>query len=199
LNYGGGTHTINLQLIDGDGNEDDALYYDSAKLYDNNESEKALPEFNEYEDYLDSGLMLETPAMDVDITQEQIEYPIKGKIDKDAALAENIEYVIVSSEQMEDHDKATYYIHVEDYEFEDMTHLRFGSREYEITFNIPEPDQEEGLKYYYLSVLYLKHEVEDIDDKRDLLPSRGTESDDPVIIDKAEEITEGLDSDREKA
>src|SRR5699024_12838994 len=51
----------------------------------------------------------------------------------------------------------------------------------------------------YLSVLSLKHEVEDIDDKRDLLPSRGTESDDPVIIDKAEEITEGLDSDREKA
>src|SRR5699024_12592430 len=59
--------------------------------------------------------------------------------------------------------------------------------------------QEEGPKYYYLSVLSLKHEVEDIDDKRDLLPSRGTESDDPVIIDKAEEITKGLDSDREKA
>lgn len=199
LNYGEGTHTINLQLIDGDGNEDDALYYDSAKLYVNNESEKELPEFNEYEDYLDSGIMLETPAMDVDITQEQIEYPIKGKIDKDAPLAENIEYVIVSIEQMEDHDKATYYIPVEDYEFEDMTHFRFGPGEYEVTFNIPEPEQEEGPKYYYLSVLSLKHEVEDIDDKRDLLPSRGTESDDPVIIDKAEEITEGLDSEREKA
>src|SRR5699024_9025290 len=152
LNYGGGTHTINLQLIDGDGNEDDALYYDSAKLYVNNESEKELPEFNEYEDYLDSGLMLETPAMDVDITQEKIEY------------------AIVTIEQMEDHDKATYYIPVEDYEFEDMTHFRFGPGEYEVTFNIPEPDQEEGPKYYYLSVLSLKHEVEDIDDKRDLLP-----------------------------
>src|SRR5699024_4571257 len=143
--------------------------------------------------------MLETPAMDVEITQEQIEYPIKGKIDKDALLAENIEYVIVSIEQMEDHDEATYYISMDAYEFEDMTHFRFGSGVYEVRYNIPHPEQEEGTKYYYLYLLSLKHEVEDIDDKRDLLPSRGTESDDTVIIDKAEEITEGLDSEREKA
>src|SRR5699024_11929901 len=39
----------------------------------------------------------------------------------------------------------------------------------------------------------------DIENKRDILPSRGTESDDPEIVEKAEEVTEGLQDDREKA
>src|SRR5699024_7063520 len=44
-----------------------------------------------------------------------------------------------------------------------------------------------------------KHEVKNIEDKRDILPSRGIQSDDPIIIKQAEKLTAGIEGEREKA
>lgn len=199
LNYGAGVHEITLQLEIDDDAEKEGMYYDSAFLYVDNESDEQMSEFTEYADYIDSGLILDEPSREVETELSDIEYPIKGRIDADAPLADDVNYIIVSIEHLEDYDESTYYIPVEDYEFEETAHFRFGPGEYEVTFHIPEPDQEEGPRFYYQSVLSVNHTLESIDDKRDILPSRGTESDDPEIIEKAEEITEGLDSEREKA
>src|SRR5699024_4423049 len=82
LNYGKGVHSIRLQLKDEEENED--LYYESANLYVDNQSDQELLEFNEYEDYVDSGVMLESPSQKTGMELNEVEYPIKGTIDEDA-------------------------------------------------------------------------------------------------------------------
>src|SRR5699024_9403723 len=143
--------------------------------------------------------LLDEPRREVETELSDIEYPVKGRIDADAPLADDVNYIIVSIEHLDEHDESTYYIPVEDYEFEETAHFRFGPGEYEVTFHIPEPEQEEGPRFYYQSVLSVNHTLKSIDDKRDILPSRGTESDDPEINEKAEDSTYGLDIEREKA
>lgn len=199
LNYGEGVHKLDLQLESDDEEDEDGTYYESATLYVDNESDKEFPEFTEYDDYTDSGLVLEEPGRTVDIEQESIEYPIKGEINPDAPLAEDISHVIIDVENVDEDEKATYFIPVEDNAFEGMSHFRFGPGEYEVTISIPDKEKAEGSKFYYTGVLSVNHTVKDIEDKRDTLPSRGAESDDPEIIEKAEDITEGLEDDREKA
>src|SRR5699024_7159299 len=120
-------------------------------------------------------------------------------INPDAPLAEDISHVIVDVENVDEDEKATYFIPVEDNAFEGMSHFRFGPGEYEVTVSIPDKEKAEGSKFYYTGVLSVNHTVKDIEDKRDTLPSRGTESDDPEIIEKAEDITKGVEDDREKA
>lgn len=196
LYYGQGTHSITLQI---EADDEENMYYDSAILYVNNESSRELPEFNQFTEYHDSGLILETPSETVDIDQNQVEYPVKGMIEKNASRAKDITHVIVTIEELEEHEKALYFIPVENYKFEGVTHFRFGPGEYEVTFNIPEEEQGKGSTFYYTAVLSVNHNVTNIEDKRDILPSRGTESDDPKIIEKAEEITDGIKDDRKKA
>src|SRR5699024_9235412 len=139
--------------------------------------------------YLESGMTLETPGWDIETEQDQIEYPIKGRIDKDAPLADTVSHVIVKVRHTNDRkDEATYFIPVKDYEFEGVTHFRFGPEEYE-----------KKNEFHFIPALSIKHEVSNIEDKRDILPSRGVESDHPIMIKKAGEITKGLKDDREKA
>src|SRR5699024_3569044 len=59
LNYGEGVHKLDLQLESDEEGDEDGTYYESATLYVDNESDKEFPEFTEYDDYTDSGLVLE--------------------------------------------------------------------------------------------------------------------------------------------
>lgn len=199
LNYGEGVHMLKVQLESDDEEDEDGTYYESATLYVDNESDKIFPEFTEYAEYTDSGLSLEKPGRKVDIEQEDIDYPIKGEIDPAAPLADSISHVIVDVENLDEEEKATYFFPVEDNAFEGMSHFRFGPGEYEITVSIPDKEKAKGSTFYYTGILSVNHTVKDIEDKRDSLPSRGTESDDPEIVEKAEEVTEGLQGDRAKA
>src|SRR5699024_8359798 len=96
-------------------------------------------------------------------------------------------------------DEATYFIPVKAYEFEGVTHFRFGPGEYEVTAYVPKEEQVKKNEFHFIPALSIKHEVSNIEDKRDILPSRGVESDHPIMIKKAGEITNGLKDDREKA
>lgn len=200
LYYGKGTHSIQLQLYSDDKEDKEGTFYDAALLYVNNDSNKEFPEITQYGSYLESGMTLETPGWDIETEQDQIEYPIKGKIDKDAAIADAVSHVIVKVRHTDDRkDEATYFIPVEDYEFEGVTHFRFGPGEYEVTVHVPKEEQEKKNEFHFIPALSIKHEVSNIEDKRDILPSRGVESEHPIIIEKAEEITKGIKDDREKA
>src|SRR5699024_6048811 len=122
----------------------------------------------------------------------------KGEIDPAAPLADSISHVIVEVENLDEEEKATYFITVEDNEFEGMSHFRFGPGEYEVTVSIPDQEKAEGSTFYYIGVLSVYHTVNDIEENRDIITFSGTESDDPEIVEKAEEVTEGLQDVREK-
>src|SRR5699024_1817985 len=68
-----------------------------------------------------------------------------------------------------------------------------------VTIHVPEEEQKDKSKLYYTAALAIKHQVNGIEDKRDLLPSRGVDSDNPLIIEEAERITDGLTTERDKA
>lgn len=200
LSFGEGTHSIQLKLITDDEDDKENTYYDSATFYVNNESARELPKINQHATYLDSGVILDKPGWDSEIEQDTIEYPVKGKIDKNSPRADEISHVIVELKHLDESEVATYFIPVENYEFDGITHFRFGPGEYEVKISIPSEDQGGiGSTFYFTSILSINHSVVNIEDQRDILPARGIESNDPKIIKKAEEITDGAKGEREKA
>lgn len=200
LYYGKGTHSIQLQLYSDDEEDREGTYYDAALLYVDNESDKIFPEITQYGNYIESGMTLEAPDWNIETEQNSIEYPIKGEIDKNAPLADSVTHVIVKVEHMDDHkDEATYFFPVEDNKFEGTAHFRFGPGEYEVSIHIPKEEQDRKNEFHFIPALSIKHEVNNIEDKRDILPSRGVESEDPIIVEKAKEITKGKKDEREKA
>lgn len=200
LYFGEGTHEILINLYTDDDDDRDGTYYNSALFYVHNDSNKMLPEITQYGPYIERGLLLDQPSWNMSIELDSIEYPVKGTINPDAPLADTVSHVIVEMQHSDDRkDKATYYFPVKDYSFEGLAHFRFGSGEYKVTIYVPEEEQKVKNEFHYTSALELNHEVKNIEDQRDLLPSRGVESDDPTIITQAEEITDGLTKEREKA
>jgi len=200
LYFGEGTHEILINLYTDDEEDRDGTYYNSALFYVHNASDKILPEITQYGPYIERGLMLDQPSWNMSTELDSIEYPVKGTINPDAPLADTVSHVIVEMQHSDDRkDKATYYFPVEDYSFEGIAHFRFGSGEYKVTIYVPDEEQEVKNEFHYTSALELSHEVKGIDDQRDLLPSRGVESDSPIIIEQAEDITDGLTKEREKA
>lgn len=200
LSYGEGTHEVLINLYTDDEDDQDGTYYNSALFYVHNDSNKVLSEITQYGPYIDRGLMLDQPSLNIETELDSIEYPVKGKINPDAPLADTVSHVIVEMQHADDRkDKATYYFPVEDYRFDGVAHFRFGSGEYKVTIYVPDEEQKVKSEFHFTSALEIKHEVKDIDDERDILPSRGVESDSPTIIEQAKEITDGLTKDREKA
>src|SRR5690625_7114982 len=65
--------------------------------------------------------------------------------------------------------------------------------------SVPDMDKEDQAKFYYQGVVKLNHKVVDIEDERALLPARGIESHDSLIRQKAEEITAGINNQRDQA
>src|SRR5699024_103403 len=200
LYFGEGTHEILINMYSDDESDRDGTYYHSALLYAHNESDKIFPEITQYGPFIERGLILDQPDWNMETELNSIEYPVKGSINPEAPLADTVSHVIVGIQHADDRKaKATYYFPVEDYTFEDVAHFRFGPGEYKVTIYVPNEEQKKKNEFHYTAALEIKHELSDIEDQRDILPSRGVESDSPTIIEQAEEITKGLTKDREKA
>ena len=195
LYFGEGIHEIRIQTY----NESDELYYEAASLYADNQTAAVFAEMEKYNSYIDRGVTLFEPAWQTVSTFNQQEYPVGGEIDPNAPGAAEINYIIVTVKHLGKNLEAGYLIPVKDYQFEGLAYFRFGPGEYEVTINVPDLEQHDQSMFYYKGIAKIKHRVEGIEDNRDLLPSRGIESDHPAIIEKAEEITAGLNGDREKA
>lgn len=200
LAFGEGTHEIIINLYTDDDNDKDGTFYNSATLYVYNESDNVLPEIKQYGAYIDRGITLDSPTWTTETELDAIEYPVSGLINPHAPLAHTVSHIIVEVQHKDSHkDKATYFFPVENNQFEGIAHFRFGAGEYKVTIHVPEEEQKDKSKLYYISALEIKHEVQGIEDKRDILPSRGVDSDSPTIIEQAEEITKGITKEREKA
>ncbi|SET54852.1 Transglutaminase-like superfamily protein [Oceanobacillus limi] len=195
LYFGKGNHLVRIQLY----NEEDGLYYDSAMFYARNQSESAFAEMEAYRTYTDRGITLQDPSWDTVNEWDELEYPIKGEIDPDTPGADEITHIIVMVNHVGEGEESGYLVPVENYQFEGNAYFRFGPGEYEVTVNVPSMEQHDQSMFYFESVVKVGHQVAHITDQRDLLPSRGIESDHPEIIQKAEEITAGIHGEREKA
>ncbi|RKL67883.1 transglutaminase [Salipaludibacillus neizhouensis] len=196
LYFGKGIHQIRVQTI-ADGEE---YYYDSATFYADNQSTTEMAKMEKFNQYINRGVTVYEPSWSEPALQEKLKYRVRGKIDSEVAGADDISHMIVTVNKLdEDKSVANYFVPVEDYIFDDDVYFRFGPGRYEVVINVPDLDQRNQSVFYYQGVMRTEHEVMNIEDKRDLLPSRGIESDHPKIIDKAKEVTAGLESDREKA
>ncbi|WP_160112597.1 transglutaminase domain-containing protein [Salicibibacter kimchii] len=193
LSFGEGIHTINVMVYV----EEEDIYYDAAYLLADAVSDEELVQVEAYEEYYDYGIEMVEPTNTDAYRHEGNAFRVAGDIDPDADGTDEITHMIVTTE-LED-ETANYYLPVDDYAFDDTVWFRFGEGEYDITVSVPEP-REEGADYFqFFGVAAFSQEVVGAEDLRSLLPSVGIESDHPRVEEVAEEATEGLSGEREKA
>lgn len=190
LFYGLGLHELEVLVPD---EERDNYYQVATKILVDNESDRVMKPIEFSKVYMERGVTLEVPSFGGEVSDG--EYTIKGTIDPAAEFAKETTHIYITSKKGED--EALDVIPVENFTFDDSFHLRFGPGTYEITVSVPEIKEENSSRFRYFG--FAKFEVESTaEDRRDLLPSRGVESDDPEIIKLAGEITQGLTSERDK-
>ncbi|MGD6993271.1 transglutaminase domain-containing protein [Sutcliffiella horikoshii] len=191
LFYGKGLHQLEVLVPDG---EREDYYQLASTLYIDNASERVMQPLEYYSAYKERGVTLESPQYGGDETEGT--YSVKGRIDPEAEFGLETTHIYVTTKKGDD--EALNVIPVENYEFNGSFYLRFGPGEYEVTLSVPEIKEENSdfFRYYGFAKFDVTASAED---RRDLLPSRGVQSDAPEIIKLAEELTAGMDSDREKA
>ncbi|MGD6779942.1 transglutaminase domain-containing protein [Sutcliffiella horikoshii] len=191
LFYGKGLHQLEILVPDG---EREDYYQLASTLYIDNASERIMQPLEYYSAYKERGVTLESPQYGGD--EAEGTYSVKGRIDPEAEFGPQTTHIYVTTKKGDD--EALDVIPVENYEFDGSFHLRFGPGEYEVTLSVPEIKEENSdfFRYYGFAKFDVTASAED---KRDLLPSRGVQSDAPEIIKLAEELTGGKNSDREKA
>lgn len=191
LFYGKGIHQLEVMVPD---KERENYYQLATTLYIDNDSERVMQPLEYFTAYKERGVTLESPKYGGDDAEGT--YSVKGRIDPEAEFGPETTHIFITTKKGED--EALDVIPVENYEFDGSFYLRFGPGEYEITLSVPEIKEENSNYFRYYG--FAKFEVTaSADDKRDLLPSRGVQSDAPEIIKLAEELTAGKDSTRDKA
>lgn len=191
LLYGKGVHELEVLVPD---EEREKYYQPATKILINNESDRTLSPIDFSSTYLERGVTLNYPQFG-GVESDGL-FTIKGSIDPKASFGPETTHIYVTTKKGED--EALDVIPVEDFSFDDSFYLRFGPGTYEVMLSVPEIKEENSDRFRYFG--FAKFEVESTsEDKRDLLPSRGVESDAPEIIELAGQLTNGLTTDREKA
>ncbi len=190
LFYGKGLHELEVLVPD---TKRDNYYQVATNILIDNESDRVMKPIEYSNVYVERGVTLDYPTFGGEVSNG--EYRIKGTIDPKAEFAKDTSHIYITSKKGED--EALDVIPVENFSFDDSFYLRFGPGTYEITVSVPEIKEENSNRFRYFG--FAKFEVESTgEDKRDLLPSRGIESDAPEIIQLAKEITKGIGTEREK-
>lgn len=195
LYFGDGYHFIQIQMF----NEEDELYYEAANFYVNNERPVVFAEVIQYSEYLSRGVSLDIPSWSQEAVLSDHEYRIVGEVDQTVPRSDEIDYIIATVNNIDEDLESTFLIPVENYQFDGLAFFRFGSGHYEVVISVPNTENQDQSKFYYQGIIKVNHQVTDIEDKRALLPARGIESEDPIIIQQAEDVIEGLDNERDKA
>ncbi|MFS0691066.1 transglutaminase domain-containing protein [Sporosarcina sp. 179-K 8C2 HS] len=192
LFYGKGVHELKVYVPD---KERDNYYQAGTTLYIDNESDLVTEPILYMTTYHERGVNLTYPTAGGEETN--LTYRIKGTIDKDAPFAKETTHLYITTKK--DGDKSLSVIPVDNYKFDDEFYLRFGPGTYDVIVSVPEIKEKNSSKFYYYDVAKFTVESTATEDLRNLLPSRGVQSDAPDIITIAKElITEDM-SDREKA
>lgn len=192
LLFGAGVHELQVMVPDDKRN---GYYLEGATLYIHNTSEKKKTPIEYTKLYQERGIRLTTPIAGGDVTD--LTYRIAGTIDSKAKYARETDHIIVQTEKGKE--KATYFIPVNEYRFDSNIWLRFGAGTYDITVYVPEITTQNKDYFRFYTVASFRIESTAAQDLRNLLPSRGIQSDHPVIKDLAREITAGAKSNEAKA
>lgn len=191
LFFGKGLHELEVLVPD---EERDNYYQVGTTILIENESDQVMKPIEYSDVYVERGVTLEYPIFGGEVSDGK--YTIKGTLDPKAEFAKDTTHIYITSKKGED--EALDVIPVENYSFDGTFHLRFGPGVYEIIVSVPEIKEENSDRFRYFG--FAKFEVDSTgEDKRDLLPSRGIESDAPEIIALANELTAGKSTQREKA
>lgn len=191
LLYGKGVHELEVLVPD---EEREKYYQPATKILINNESDRTMLPIDFSSTYLERGVTLQYPQFGG--VESDGHFNIKGTIDPKASFGPETTHIYVTTKKGED--EALDVIPVEDFSFDDSFYLRFGPGTYEVMLSVPEIKEENSDRFRYFG--FAKFEVKSTsEDQRDLLPSRGVESDAPEIKELAGQLTNGLTTDREKA
>ncbi|MDN4608774.1 transglutaminase domain-containing protein [Sporosarcina highlanderae] len=145
--------------------------------------------------YDSRGIHLEYPANGGDETN--LTYRIAGSINQDASLAKETTHLLVTTSKNDDY--AEYITTVDDNKFDEEFYLRFGPGKYFVTVSVPVTEETNRRIPVYSQVAQFLVDNVAAEDQRDLLPSRGVQSDAPEIITLTNQLIEDTMSDREKA
>ncbi len=129
-----------------------------------------------------------------------LELPTDDQVGKQFSFKGTVgaNYQAVLVKVVKDNNEVYYNYPVKNSQVEGKVYLRFGQGSYQVTFNLVKPNANPDLiKFEALAVIELENQT--IEDQRYLLPSWGIESDNPEIIQKAQEITKGIKGDYQKA
>ena len=192
LFFGEGLHE--LEVLVPDGERDNYYQLGTSILIDNRSNELKEPiEFSKM--YLERGVTLEYPTFGGEEADNT--YRIKGSLDPNVELAVETTHIYVTTKKGKD--EALDVIPVENFQFDDSFYLRFGPGTYEVTVSVPEIREENRDYFRYFGFAQFKVKSKTEKDERDLLPSRGIQSDDPKVVELANQLTSGKTNDREKA
>ncbi|MGF3104856.1 transglutaminase domain-containing protein [Rossellomorea sp. DUT-2] len=191
LFYGEGIHELEVLVPDADREN----YYQTATtLIIDNESDRVMSPIEFADKYRERGVTLESPQFGGEKSDGV--YSIKGSIDRKTELGPETTHIYITTKKGKD--EALDVIPVEDFTFDDSFYLRFGPGTYEVTLSVPEIKEENSDYFRFFG--FAKFEVESTgEDKRDLLPSRGVQSDAQEIKEQSQTVTAGKTSDRDKA
>jgi hypothetical protein len=192
LLYGEGVHQIEVLLPD----ENRTNYFLSgAKFYVHNKTRDSHSPIQYSVMYEQRGIHLTTPIAGGG--QGEYFYHVKGYLDPHAEQAKETTHLIVQTKK--DELMATYFVPIQHFSFSSKIPLRFGSGDYDVIVYVPEITKQQ--RDYFRFFMVAKFQVSSFakEDKRDLLPSRGIEPNNPKIRHLAQKITSGANSDYERS
>lgn len=192
LFYGEGLHELEVLVPDENRNN----YYQTAtKILIDNESNREMKPIEYHDTYIKRGVTLDYPIYGGE--QADQTFRISGSIDPMAEFAAETTHLYVTTKL--ENDEALEVIPVENFTFDSTFHLRFGPGTYKVTVSVPEIKEKNSSYFRYFGFAQFEVESTATEDQRNLLPSRGIQSEAPEIIELAKELTKGKTNDRDKA
>lgn len=192
LLYGKGIHQVTVMTSDP---ERKNYYNEAATLLVKNRSDQKRTPIQFFKHYDSRGVNLDVPLAGGG--SGKMKYRIKGSIDPKAPFASQTKHLIVQTKK--DGMEATYFIPVKNYQFDGQFWLRFGKGAYEVTLNVPEITSQKRDYFRFFGVARFTVNNTEEQDLRNLLPSRGIQSEDASIQRLARQLTQGKTTKREKA
>ena len=191
LLYGQGLHTLEVMIPDSD---KENYYKTATDLLIENTSIEEMEPIHYSSLYTERGVNLLEPIYASSVSEHK--FHIKGFIDPEALLSAETNHLYVQTKKGED--LALEVIPINNYSFDHFFYLRFGPGKYEISISVPEITSTKNnfFRYYEVAKFEMLSTIEQ--DKRDILPSRGVESDSPQIIELANNLIKDKISERDK-
>lgn len=191
LLFGQGLHEVKVMVP----SNREGYFKEGITFYLKNESSKSSEPIRYTRLYHQRGIQLQKPLTSGD--QADLTYRIKGRINPDAPYAKNTSHVIVQT--VKNGEKATYFLPVRNYQFDDQIWFRFGPGRYKVILFVPDLENKERdfFRFYNVATFHVTSHTKK--DQRHLLPSRGIQPDHPKIKQLAKEVTQGKESKRQQA